>query len=371
VWMSTRSTTQDPWGPPMNLGPAINSGNWEGESGLSADGLALVFGSGRAGLVGGIDLWMSTRKTLADPWTVGVNPGPRVNSSRDDGTGRFSPDMKTLYFCSDRPDSLGGYDLYAAPIMPIVDLDGNETVDVQDLLRLIECWGQDDPAVDVGPAPWGDGTVDAADLEVLMSYWGQEIPSPDLIARWKLDEVEGNVAADSVGDNDGIVTGVPLWQADGGQVGGALELDGASSVATDFVLNPLDGPFSVFAWVKGGAPGQVIISQREGINWLMLDSATGTLMTELQSGGRNSNALYSNAVVADGRWHRVGFTWDTKIRTLYVDDIEVALDAQSSLVGSTGDMTLGAGSTLAPASFWSGLIDDIRVYNKAVRPIDK
>ena len=36
----------------------------------------------------------------------------------------------------------------------------------RDLERLIESWGRDDPPIDIGPAPWGDGTVEAADLEV-------------------------------------------------------------------------------------------------------------------------------------------------------------------------------------------------------------
>jgi len=27
----------------------------------------------------------------------------------------------------------------------------------------------------------------------------------------------------------------------------------------------------------------------------------------------------------------------------------------------------GAGKNLAPATFWSGLIDDVRIYNRAVR----
>jgi hypothetical protein len=369
VWISTRSGVHDPWGQPVNLGPAVNSGNWEGESGLSADGRALIFGSGRAGLVGGVDLWFSTRKTPVDPWTNGVSLGPVVNSVRDDGTARFSPDMKTLYFCSNRAGTLGGYDLYAASIIPIVDFDGNEKVDIQDLLRLIESWGKDDPTIDIGPGPWGDGVVDEKDLEVLMSYWGQEITSPYLVAYWKLDETEGAIAADNVGTSDGTLFGNPVWQPPGGRVGGALQLDGVDDcVTTEFVCDPSEGPLSVFAWVKGGVPGQAVISQQEGVNWLMADPTTGTLMTELQSGGRNSKALYSDAVIADGAWHRVGFTWDGQTRVLYVDDSEVALDTQSSLAGCSGGLNIGAGRTLTPSTFWSGLIDDVRVYDKAIAP---
>ena len=91
-------------------------------------------------------------------------------------------------------------------------------------------------------------------------------------------------------------------------------------------------------------------------------------LPELQSGGRNSKALYSNAVIADGLWHRVGFTWDGKNRILYVDGTEAAQDTQSGLTGSTGNMTLGVGSSMMPTTFWSGLIADMRIYNRVVRP---
>jgi len=36
-------------------------------------------------------------------------------------------------------------------------------------------------------------------------------------------------------------------------------------------------------------------------------------------------------VITDGTWHRVGFVWDGSKRTLYVDDVEVGSDTQSSL----------------------------------------
>jgi hypothetical protein len=64
----------------------------------------------------------------------------------------------------------------------------------------------------------------------------------------------------------------------------------------------------------------------------------------------------------------VGFVWDGSNRILYVDDIEVARDAQTTLVGTYAGLYVGAGSTLAPGTSWSGLIDDVRIYNRVVRP---
>jgi hypothetical protein len=153
------------------------------------------------------------------------------------------------------------------------DFNSDQKVDVEDLTMLIEHWGQADPDFDIAPAPLGDGIVDFQDLEVLMDYWGLEadIPELGLVARWKLDETEGMIAHDSVGKNDATVVGAPIWRPEGGNVGGALELSGAANSAmTSLVYDPSQGSLSVFAWVKGGAPGQVILSQADGVNWLTI-----------------------------------------------------------------------------------------------------
>jgi hypothetical protein len=60
--------------------------------------------------------------------------------------------------------------------------------------------------------------------------------------------------------------------------------------------------------------------------------------------------------------------WDGSNRILYVDDIEVAKDTQSGLAGSTGALYIGAASKPTAGSFWKGLIDDVRIYNRAVKP---
>ena len=255
-------------------------------------------------------------------------------------------------------------------LRPTVDFNCDGVVTIEDLLRLIESWGQPDPVADIAPIPFGDGIVDEADLQVLMSYWGQEVVDPTLIAHWGLDETEGTVAAESVVGNDGVVTGVPLWRADGGHVGGALELDGACSVVTEFVLDPSDGPFSVFAWVQGGAPGQVLISQVDGADWLAIDAAQGTLTTALApaAGRKAIPPLVSEAVITDDNWHRVAFVWDGITRALYGDDALVAEDTQSSLASCTGGLNIGCGKDMGPSTFFSGLIDDVRVYSRAVQP---
>ncbi|MHC4462307.1 MAG: alkaline phosphatase [Planctomycetota bacterium] len=197
---------------------------------------------------------------------------------------------------------------------------------------------------------------------------------PGLVGWWKLDETEGAIAYDSTGNNDGIVTGEPLWQSTSGQIDGALQFDGIDDyISTSFILDPADVVFSVFAWVKGGAPGQAIISQTNGAgtgrSWLCTDLSEGKLMTKLEGIGRGGNIpIVSETVITDANWHRVGFVWDGSDRILYVDDVEAAKDTQAGLETSDGGLYLGAGKNLEPDSFFSGLIDDVRIYNRAVTP---
>jgi ligand-binding sensor domain-containing protein len=250
---------------------------------------------------------------------------------------------------------------------PAIDFNGDGVVDIQDLLRLVESWGQDDPTVDIGPTAFGDGVVDAEDLKVLMGSWDKQVQDDTLVAHWKLDEADGMTASDSAGSHDGTVVGSAAWRPAGGAVGGALEFNGTTFVAADFVLNPGKGPFSVLAWLKGGGPGQTLVSQTGGANWLTAN-AQGALMTELSKGGRSGVGLSSQEVITDGHWHRIACTWDGVNRRLYVDDVLAAEDVHDKLADSYGKLTLGSAKNAAPGTFWSGLIDDVRVYNRAVNP---
>jgi len=248
------------------------------------------------------------------------------------------------------------------------DFNGDGIVDIKDLLRFIESWGLDDPLYDIAPPPFGDGIVDVIDLELLMSYWKQPVDDPTLIAHWALDEAEGTIAYDSAGVNDAFVIGGTTWQPNNGQVGGALHFDGISGCAvTDPVLNPASVSFSVFAWINGGAPGQVVVSQQRAANWLTVD-AEGNLMSELKCTGRSAGPLISQTIIMDGEWHHIGFVWDEMYRMLYVDDILIAEDAQDVLQGSDSGLYIGTGKMMQPRTYFSGLIDDIRIYNRVVSP---
>jgi len=260
-------------------------------------------------------------------------------------------------------------DIELLPEQASPDFNRDGIVNINDLEILIEYWSQEEPLVDIAPLPDGDGTVDEQDLVLFMEFWQEEIPQLGLIAHWKLDETEGMVITDSAGDNNGYALGDPVWKPDGGQVGGALQLDGVDDyVITESAPNLEDEPFSVIAWIKGGAPGQAILSQMGVANWLCTDPSEGHLMTELAGPGRNSGPLWSQTVITDGNWHRIGFVWDGSHRTLYVDGVVVAEDTQTGLQSSSNGLYIGTGKAMAPGTYWSGLIDDVRIYNRAVSP---
>ncbi len=91
-------------------------------------------------------------------------------------------------------------------------------------------------------------------------------------------------------------------------------------------------------------------------------------MTELKAASRGANELLSQTIVTDGDWHRIGLVWDGSHRTLYADGVAVAEDAQTYLEASENGLYIGTSKAMEPGSFWSGLIDDVRIYNRAVTP---
>jgi len=183
IWVSRRSTKDDPWGEPVNLGSSVNSSACDTYPFLSSDGLLLFvceeIGSPiRPGGFGQGDMWLTRRASISDPWGTPDNLGPIVNSSSYDGGALISPDGSTLYFGSERPGGFGGMygDAYQAPIIPIVDFNGDRIVDAADMCIMVDHWGTDYSLCDIGPMPWGDGVVDVQDLIVLAEHLFEQLP---------------------------------------------------------------------------------------------------------------------------------------------------------------------------------------------------
>jgi serine/threonine protein kinase/Tol biopolymer transport system component len=116
IWVARRTTYNEPWGDPENLGPAINSPSGDWSPSISPDGLVLYFSSRRAGGYGDYDIWMARRASPSDPWGPPVNLGPKINSPAFETWARVSPDGSTLYFITNFNEI---WDNWQAPIIPM------------------------------------------------------------------------------------------------------------------------------------------------------------------------------------------------------------------------------------------------------------
>ncbi len=99
------------WGMAMNLGDPINTDDNEGAQTITADGQQLFFtGCNRKGGMGSCDIYRSVREGRS--WSRPENLGAPVNSNKWESQPSISSDGKTLYFASNREGGKGGSDIY-------------------------------------------------------------------------------------------------------------------------------------------------------------------------------------------------------------------------------------------------------------------
>ena len=112
LWVTTRASTSDPWGEPVKLGQTINTPDTEWHPSITADGLELYFDSDRPGGEGSQDLWVSKRQSTDDEWDAPVNLGPAINTPEFEEAASISPDGLILVWDSDRLDGFGESDIW-------------------------------------------------------------------------------------------------------------------------------------------------------------------------------------------------------------------------------------------------------------------
>ena len=103
------------WSEPINLGPNVNTKNWESQPSISSNKNLLFFSSNREGGVGKRDIWVSKRLGKYD-WSEPYNLGKSVNTEKDEITPFIFFDTQTLYFASKGHLGLGGFDLFVSSI---------------------------------------------------------------------------------------------------------------------------------------------------------------------------------------------------------------------------------------------------------------
>lgn len=104
------------WSKALNAGNPVNSGAWETQPSISANGKTLFFVSNRSGGKGGTDLWQCDLLGFSERgmplWSKPVNMGDSINTPGNENSPFIHSDGQTLYFASDYWDGLGGYDIF-------------------------------------------------------------------------------------------------------------------------------------------------------------------------------------------------------------------------------------------------------------------
>jgi outer membrane protein OmpA-like peptidoglycan-associated protein/tetratricopeptide (TPR) repeat protein len=112
LWWTMRSDTG--WVVPTNLGPTVNSAYDEDMPFLARDGATLFFSSNRTESVGGLDVFKTAFDAKKRIWNPAEHLGQPLNSPGDDAYFRLAADGRSAFFASDRLGGLGQRDLYIA-----------------------------------------------------------------------------------------------------------------------------------------------------------------------------------------------------------------------------------------------------------------
>ncbi|MBI2259014.1 MAG: PD40 domain-containing protein [Flavobacteriia bacterium] len=97
----------------------VNTKYWEPHSSVSPDGLIMYFTSDRPGGLGGRDIY-KIQKLPDGTWSQPINMGPKINTPYDEDCPFLAIDNKSLYFSSNGPKSMGGFDVF----LTILDNEG-------------------------------------------------------------------------------------------------------------------------------------------------------------------------------------------------------------------------------------------------------
>ncbi|MHC4103910.1 MAG: LamG-like jellyroll fold domain-containing protein [Planctomycetota bacterium] len=218
---------------------------------------------------------------------------------------------------------------------------------------------------------WADDTVITGDV------WS--FTTGSLVSLWKLDETSGNVVKDSAGNNNGTLVGDPQWQTSAGKIGGALEFDGDG----DFVKIGAESNFdmadqiTVSAWIKVNQfdrEWQAVIAKGDSAWRIQRNQNEDSLEfactgLKIPSGAPWGN-LYGKRSVNDGQWHHIAGIYDGSKMYLIIDgDLDSSQPASGRINTNNEPVYIGENSE-NKGRFWNGLIDDVRVYNYALRKVE-
>jgi len=221
-------------------------------------------------------------------------------------------------------------------------------------------------------------TSPSAGLTVNTAPASVALPS-GLLLRWTFDSatISGNTVTDSSSNNQtGSIYGNPVSVP--GVSGQALQFNGTNSYVTALVGAPFTGNITLAAWIKttNQSRPEAIISRYDaagaGTGYLFRTDAAGHI--EVVFGGANGGSINSpavdTAVINDGQWHHVlaVITVGQGVQ-FYVDGKPTAYVPQSFWAGDPpGYFYVGLNSFTYFGNFFTGSIEDVQAYNRALSP---
>ncbi len=201
-----------------------------------------------------------------------------------------------------------------------------------------------------------------------------------VLAHWPLDEASGGVAADVVGTSDGTLLAGPVWQPAGGQVGGALMFDGADARVDIGTLDVAGGDgLTATMWIRPQVSGSAgrLLSKASGTAeqdhyWMISTLSGAQLRFRLRTRDLTSTLIAPQPVLTAGQWLFVACTYDGNEMRIYADGVLLvslpksgAVDTNPLITAAIGNQPSGAGN-----ESFDGLIDDVRLYNRALLPAE-
>jgi hypothetical protein len=206
-------------------------------------------------------------------------------------------------------------------------------------------------------------------------------PHPGLVGWWRFDEATGNTAKDnSIYGNDGIIYGA-TWVD--GKYGKALSFNGVDNYVqvphTD-LLEFGSGNYTIECWVyfiTGGAHTDAIISRRENPD-LTVDlislyrTNSGSVGFRVKNNGATVQSCDSGSTTINpNTWYQIIVGRRGSTMFMYINAIDVTTG--SSVTGGVPDFTsvFSVGNSDSYYGYpWNGLIDEVRIYNRALSAVE-
>jgi hypothetical protein len=217
----------------------------------------------------------------------------------------------------------------------------------------------------------GNRTTSAAVAVTVSNAGSPPPPAPTgLVAAWAFNEGSGSSVADASGNGHAGSLTSTAWSS-AGKFGSALSFNGSSSMVTVGDANDLDfsSAFTLEAWVSPsslGATWRTVLFKENGSGMaysLYANQGSGLPVGQVNLGGER-NAV-GTAGLPLNAWSHLALTYDRTNLRLYVNASLVATTAVTgTLAASNGALRIG-GNSVWPEWF-AGLIDEVRLYNRAL-----